>query len=614
MGVRVEFGLLGTVAIWQDGSELAIGSAQRRCVLALLLLEPGRLVSAERLRDALWDETRAPDSARNVLQGCISHLRRLLAHDPALRLVHKHPGYVLAAPADRVDLYRFRTLVARAGETDDDKEIVGLLDRALTLWRGDPLADLDDSAVTTAIRSTLAEERLTAVESRLEARLRLGEHREVIGELTALVGAHPLRERLRCLHMLALYRSGHRAESLQSFQDARATLVAQLGVEPGPDLRQLHQRVLAADPAVLAPEEDRTPAPTPRQLPAAIPFLAGREPELATLHAALARHRARASPTVLTIDGTAGVGKSTVAIHFGHQVADRYPDGQLYLDLSGHATTPPLTADEALDQLLRGLGLPPGRIPAGTREKAATYRSMLAGKRVLVVLDNAHDATQIGQLLPGGPDCLVLVTSRHTLASVGGTGHVPLDVLSPRESQELLAWWIGPARVAAEPEATELLARLCACLPLALRVAGARLATRPSWRIGSMVVRLGNVRYRLNELSIDEYSVTDSFAASHRVLAVSEDVVDQLAARMFLLLGTTDREELAVPEAAELLRLPIKHALAALERLVDHHLLWAAAHSRYRTHELLRLHAGDLAAEAFPELRSGSACSGRDHR
>ncbi|QUQ64656.1 RiPP maturation radical SAM C-methyltransferase [Kutzneria sp. CA-103260] len=570
----MEFGLLGTVAVWRDGDELTLGSAQRRCVLSMLLLAPGQVVPAQRLREALWGDNPPPDSARNVVQGCVSQLRRMLADDPTVRLLHRPPGYQLDVPADRVDLHHFRAMVAAGNATAGDREKAELLGRALGCWRGEPLADVEDSAVTAAVRSALTEERLAAEEDLIEARLRLGHHREVIRDLTALVAAHPLRERLRAQHMLALFRSGRHAEALGVFADTRGVLVDELGIEPGPELQRLHRRVLAGDRSLLAQPAD---APRgfrpPRQLPAAPGRLAGRQVELAVLRDVLTT---AGRPVVVTIGGLAGVGKTALAVHFGHQCADRFPDGQLFLDLRGQSSQP-LTPTEALAGLLRGLGRE--RIPADEQELAAAYRSELAGRRVLLVLDDARDADQITPLLPGAAGCLVLVTGRIGLSAVDATARLRLGGLDAAAGLETLRHWAGAGRVDAEPEAAATTVTLCAGLPLALREVGARLAARPEHPISALVARLRDPR-RLAALS----SVRTAFADSLRVLETSPDPVDRAAAEAFPLLGKESHVSVE----------PDDGAYPALDRLADHHLLEPGPPGSYRIHPLVRLFAREL--------------------
>jgi tetratricopeptide (TPR) repeat protein len=338
----------------------------------------------------------------------------------------------------------------------------------------------------------------------------------------------------------------------------------------------------------------------PRQLPMDIPAFTGRSDELAQL-SCLAGETG-SGVVVAAITGTAGVGKTALAVHAGHRVADRFPDGQLYLDLRGYSACPPMTPGEALGSLLRGLGMPADRIPASEQEQAASFRSLLVDRKVLVVLDNARSSEQVEPLLPGGPGCLVIVTSRTVFTFVDCALHLQLDVLDERDALALLIQLIGADRVAAEPENAAELVDLCARLPLAIRIAGARLAARSSWSITTMLARLANEQQRLDELQASERAIRSSFATSYRVLA------DHPAGRLFRLLGTLDWVEMSVPVAAALLDLPQPEASVALERLVDDHLLESAAPDRYRVHDLLRLYSKELAEPCADAVRRAMLC------
>jgi DNA-binding SARP family transcriptional activator len=582
----MEFGLLGPIVIWREAGELALGSAQRRCVLAMLLLQPGQVVPMQRLRDALWPGRHVPGTARNVIQGCVSQLRNTLAADPEVRLCHRSPGYLLEVEPQRVDLYRFRDLVTAAKDTADDHARAELLGRALTHWRGEPLADVEDSTITAAVRSALTDERLDAEEHWVEARLRLGHHRELTGELTVLVAAHPLRERLRGLHMLALFQSGRHAEALRAFADTRSVLVDELGIEPGPELQRLQQRILAADRTLLTSPQPREPlAPVPRQLPAAPGLLAGRDEELAALRAAVGDLRGTG---VVTVEGAAGTGKTALSVYFGHECAGAFPDGQLHLDLHGHTGAVPLPAGEALARLLRGLGRPPAPGATSEQELGAAYRSALVGKRMLILLDDARDADQVLPLLPGAPGCLVLVTGRAGLAAVDAGLRLRPAPLAEPAALAVLAHWAGPDRVAAEPAAAAAIAAACTGLPLALRIAGARLAARPGLPISALTSRLTDPQRRLDELRAGSHSVRAAFSASLRVLDAGDEA-DRLAARAFRHAGDGELPGMSAADTH-----------AAAERLVDHHLLEPAGPGRYRMPELLRLYAAELGGTAPP--------------
>jgi tetratricopeptide (TPR) repeat protein len=346
--------------------------------------------------------------------------------------------------------------------------------------------------------------------------------------------------------------------------------------------------------------------PVPRQLPMDVPGFTGRLHELAELDRLLTEPDPRDGRPVAVsvIVGSAGTGKTALAVHFGHRVVERFPDGQLYVDLRGFAPSSPMTSAKALGQLLRGLGLPPERVPVEEQEQAATYRSLLAGKRVLVVLDNARAADQVEPLLPGSPGCLVLITSRTTLATVDGAIPLRLGVLSEPDALTLLTRLADADRVRAEPEAATALVGLCARLPLAVRIAGARLAARPGWSVETLVTRFADASRRLDELQLGDRAVRASFTVSRHALEGSKDPVDQAAARAFRLLGALDWVEMSVPVAATLLDLPQEETREALERLVDDHLLDSARPGRYHTHDLLRLYSRDLAKADEPECQA----------
>jgi DNA-binding SARP family transcriptional activator/tetratricopeptide (TPR) repeat protein len=602
----VEFRLLGTVEARIDGRAIDLGPARQRCVLVALLIDVNHVVLVEQLLDRVWGDRR-PHRARGTLYSYLSRLRLALAGVDSLGIAHRSGGYVLTADPATVDLHRFRQLVSQARTSDNQDRAAALFEQALELWRGDPFATLDTPWLN-RVRAVVEAERRAAELDHNDLELRRGRHTDLLADLATRAADHPLDERLAGQRMLALYRSGRPAESLQVYQDTRAALVDELGLEPGPELHQLHQRILAADPTLTTPAAANAgvrsePTVVPRQLPVDVTHFTGRESYLTTLHTLLGSDgESRSSAVVITaIDGTAGVGKTALAVHFAHRVADRFPDGQLYIDLRGYAATAPATAAEALGWMLRSLGVPPERIPAEQQEQAALYRSVLAGKRVLVMLDNARSATQVTPLLPASQHCLVVITSRTTLATLDGSTHLHLDILSEQEALTLLAQLAGPDRVQREHMAAATLVALCSRLPLAVRIAGARLAARPTWTIAALVDRLADETRRLDELRVGERAVRASFAVTYRALKTSDDPVDQDAARMFRLLGVLDWVQMSVPVAAALLDQPQADAAAALEHLLDAHLLDSARPGRYHTHDLLRLYARDEAQHDLPE-------------
>jgi DNA-binding SARP family transcriptional activator len=615
----MEFGILGPLEVRVDGRPVPVTAPKQRTLLAALLLQANQVVSSERLIEVLWGED-PPASARAALQSHVLQLRRLLPRaggddEGAGALLTRPPGYLLRLEPCRLDLRRFQELVADAQlalrEGEFEEAAAGLRE-ALRLWRGPALCDVESDALRWVEAPRLEELRLAALEARVEADLQLGRHAELVGELQALLATHPLRERVAAQLMLALYRSGRQAEALDVFAAVRRRLVEDLGLDPGEELQRLHRAVLAGDPALQGPGTvsagaGRSPkaAPlVPRELPGPIAEFTGRTRELEELHRLLdATGDAAGRPVVITaIDGMGGVGKSALAVQAAHLLADRYPDGQLYVNL--HGATPgqqPVAPLRALHQLLRSLGLEPAAIPARVEEAAARLRSLAAGRRLLLLLDNARSIAQVRPLLPGSPTCAVLVTSRQVLATLEGAHPLHLDLLPHGEALELLGRISGPQRVGAEPSAAAEVVRLCSRLPLAIRIAGARLAARPSWPIGELADRLADATRRLDELTTEGLAVRAAFDVSLEALARSPDAADRAAADAFAFLSLPDGPDLDVEAAARLLGLGRLATGELLERLVDAHLLETPRPGRYQFHDLVRLHARQLAARDHPE-------------
>ncbi len=587
----MRFRVLGPVQI-RDGDEWAtVGAHQQRCVLALLLIEEGRPVAADRLADELWRE-RPPKTALNTIQVYVARLRRLIGDDAQAVLVTTAGGYRLAVEAEDVDARVFRNLVQSGqrelaeGKPELAAETLGT---ALALWHGPAFTDVQgDTPAAEAAR--LDQIRLTALEARLDADLRLGRHAQVVDELQGWVTLHPLREQLLGHLMLALYRCGRRAEALDAYQRGRTRLVAELGLEPGPALRNLEHAVLSDDPG-LAPERDtaRLPLVGPAQLPADAAGFTGRDVELRTLdHLLTDIGNPPTALPVSVVTGTPGVGKTALALHWAHRVRARFDGGQLYADLRGYAAGPPARPIAVLTRFLRALGVRAEEIPTDVDEAAALYRSLLVDRRVLVVLDDARDQDQVRPLLPGSDDCVVLVTSRTPLSGlVAGVGarSLPLDVLAAPEAEALLRTVLGPTRTGPVAE----LARLCARLPLALRIAAAYLSARPTLSISRYVGQLrGDRLAALRTPDETQSAVRAAFDRSYRRLG--DD-----ARGLFRLLGAVPAVDFTVPAAAAVIAVTEADADRLFAELTAAHLLDEHRPGRYRSHDLLRAYAHELA-------------------
>ena len=641
-------GLLGPLDVWVGGRPVVVTASRLRTLLAVLAVSAGRVVSVHRLAVAMWDAD-LPGDVRGAVQTYVARLRRVLGGP----LIGTSPdGYVLRVAPDRVDALRFVRLLEAAAAAQEVARERGLLAEALGLWRGMPFEGMRSGWLAQGEARRLTERYLGATERRVDLDLADGRAGELVAELTDLTARYPLRESLWVRLLVALDRCGRPAEALERYEAVRVRLAEELGADPGPELQRLHAQLLAARPPHPAPSpppsrdgvetavaEPVGQAPelapvgqplgpqaleagrdgmgagswrvVPRQLPADVHGFTGRERELAGLAGLLGggdhEGAARGPVVVSAVVGTAGVGKSALAIHAAHRVAERFPDGQLYVNLQGAAAgLEPLVPGEVLGRWLRALGVDPGAIPAEVEEAAALWRSQTAGRRLLVVVDDAADAVQVRPLLPGSPGCGVVVTSRRVLASLEGAQHLHLDVLAPTEAVQLLGRLAGPVRVAAEPEAAAEVARLCGQLPLAVRIAGGRLAARPGWPVARLAERLADAHRRLDELELAGTGVRASFTVSVEQLRAGPDPTDRSAAAAFGLLGLPDGPELGIPAAARLLDQPEQAAERVLERLADAHLVETPAPGRYRLHDLLRLYAREL-AQQHPRPRRAAA-------
>ena len=634
----MRFRILGPLEVQVDGSWSGINAAKWRTVLAVLLLQPGQVISTDRLITEVWpDET--PARATNLISVYVHRLRRLIGDPEGKVLTTRAPGYQLLVDAADIDAGRFAQLVTmgrQALSAGDFVRASDLLGQALGLWQGSrALTDVAPSALVSAEASRLEESRLEAVQLAIQADLGCGRHAEVVSQLHRLLADHPLREELWALLMRALYTAGRQAEALEAYAQAREVIADELGVDPSAELQQLYEHMLRADPSNPSasptpvpsdspfaisvtpapvepapagqaarragkPSQPRRPGPPlPRvaQLPADIPDFTGRSDHLQSLRDLLSGPRRPDSPgavVVAAVIGAGGLGKTTLAVHAAHLLRSHYPDGQLYARLQGAAQHPAEPGD-VLARFLRDLGTDPARIPADAEERAALYRSLLTDRKVLIVLDDARDAAHVRPLLPGSASCAVLVTTRSRMPDLAGSRFIDLDVLERDEAWNMFAGIIGDSRAKAEPEATDEVLTACAGLPLAIRIAAARLAARSNWTVRTIATRLSDERRRLDWLKTGDLAVRACFEVSFTSLpAPDADGVDP--AHAFRLLGLWQGSSLGLPAAAALLGQPEAIAADAVEVLVDAQLLQSPAPDRYRFHDLLRAYAADRAA------------------
>ncbi len=612
--------LLGPVRAWRGDRELELGGPQRQAVLGLLALRANQAVSRSELIDGIWGED-PPPSAVNALHVHVAGLRRALEPNRASRapgqfLLADGPGYSLRLEPGQLDALVFARHLdaARAsGVAGDLSAAARSFDAALRLWQAAPLSGIPGPWAEIE-RVRLSEMRLTAIEERADVMLMLGRAAATATELTGLVREHPLREALRGRLMLALYQCGRQADALAAFADGRRILAGELGLEPGPGLRRLHEQILAADPA-LGPPAAAAPRAgpehiwaAPAQLPGDVDAFTGRVGELAALDKLAAmigppggagQAGAGPAPTVICVSGTAGVGKTALAVHWARRVRAAFPDGQLYVNLRGYDPGQPVPAGDALAGFLRALGVPGQDIPRDADERAAAFRTLLDGRRILVVLDNASAVEQVRPLLPGSPSSLVLVTSRDSLAGLvarHGARRLDLDRLPPLDAVALLRALIGD-RAEIQPDATATLARRCARLPLALRVAAELVAASPAMTVAQLAGELADEQRRLDLLDAGG----DPGSAIRGVFSWSYGHLPDEAARAFRLLGLGPGPDIDASAAAALTGVPPAQASRMLELLARTHLIHRTRPGRYGLHDLLRAYAAGLAAAGDPE-------------
>jgi DNA-binding SARP family transcriptional activator len=603
-GRHIEFRLLGEVELRAAGRLLDVGAPRQQAVLVALAADAGRPVSIETLIERVWADA-PPVEVRNVLYSHLSRIRRLvrqattLSGETSVRIERRHAGYILGVAPELVDLHRFRLLVGQGRDLRlADAARVDALTEALSLWRGEPFAGLDTSWIT-ALRETLERDRFAVELDATDLWLRSGEPGWLLSGLAARAEAHPLDERVAGQMMLALYRCGRQAEALEHFHRLRRRLAEELGVDPGLELRRRYEQILTTDSTLDAPfhvpETESTAMPVPRQLPAHTQNFVGRTAELDQLTTMLdSANPPEGTVVIAAINGTAGIGKTALALHWAHHVTERFHDGQLYVNLRGFDPTgSPLSPAEVLREFFDAFEVPPGRIPTSVEAQAAFYRSLLTDRHMLVVLDNARDAEQVRPLLPASPTRLVVITSRDQLSGLvarEGARPVTLDVLTAAEARALLAGYLGSDRIGAEPEAVTEMVEHCARLPLALAVVAARASTHPRFALRVLAKELVDAHTRLDALDTGEAatSVRAVFSWSYRRLSAP-------ARRMFRLLGLHRGPDLPLPAATQLANLPPAKAQEVLGELTRAHLLTQHTPDRYTFHDLLRAYATDLA-------------------
>ena len=720
----MRFRILGPLEVLSSDGWTAISAAKWRSLLACLLVRPGQLVPTDSLIDELWGEN-PPNTANNLVSIYVHRLKKVIGDAEGKDLLYRAPGYMLRVADKDLDSQVFELLVADgrgALEASDANRAAALLGEALGLWRGPLLADVPQTALLATQADRAEELRLAATELRIEADLACGRAARLIPELRGLVGEHPLREGFWALLIRALEAAGRRAEALDAYSQAQQVISAELGVDPGTELRRLFRELLAADSTTAArpagtgapprqsqagrpargprrapgppaasgasrpdakraaaterapgagagagrgpadspgaghqdPAASRTAtqpdgaaedapgsiaigtfdglaappvdapaaeaprsaagaaegtAPVPAQLPADIGDFTGRETHVAHLSALLLGATNGSNPgavRIAVVNGAAGLGKTTLAVHAAHQVSGHFPDGQLHVDLLG-ASAQPAAPGEVLARFLRDLGVPGDKLPARDEERAALYRTTLTGRRVLIVLDNATDAAQVRPLLPGTASCAVLVTTRNRTSELASIRYVDLNVLEDPEALELFARIVGEERAAAEPDATAEILVACAGLPLAIRICAARIAARRNWQIATLAVRLRNEQRRLDELKIGDLEVRSSFQVSYDALSKPRRGVDP--ARAFRLLSLWPGESISLQAAAALLGEPEDDVAGTLESLVDVNLLESPAPDWYRFHDLLKVYAMERAQAEEAEAVRDEAVS-----
>lgn len=598
--MTAEFGLLGEIRATVDGREVGLGGARQRGLLAALLVDANRAVSTDQLLDRAWGGARLPERPANAVQSQVTLLRRALTCVAGVSISCRSAGYRLTVAPEAVDLCQFRELTLQT-VASDGRTTESLLERALGLWRGRACAGLDTPWFTT-LRDTLERERHAVWLDLTDARLRRGQHAGVLAELADGVGRYPLDERLAGQFMLALYRSGRPADALAHYRGMRQRLATELGIDLGPQLCDLHQQILTSDSRLAVPApavEVRDATLVPHQLPATPRVFTGRDTELGSLTALL---NDGDGPAVCALAGTGGIGKTWLALHWAHQNVDRFPDGQLFVDLRGFSSVgEPLTHESVLRGFLGALGVSVDRIPLDLHAQAGLYRSLVADRRMLIVLDNAFDAAQVTPLLPGSASCTVLLTSRRQLISMlarHGGRQLRVGVLAREEARRLMTSQLGGRRVRAEPDAVDELLARCAGFPLALGIVIARGLAAPDLPLADLAEELRDENTRLDALSNDDPDASLPAVMSWSVRGLGDDQVT-----VFALLGLVPESDIGPTAAASLVGEPAGGILRALEQAS----MVERVAGRYRIHDLVRLSASEQADRRLSAVERAAA-------
>ncbi|GAA0977967.1 BTAD domain-containing putative transcriptional regulator [Nocardiopsis tropica] len=596
--MTVEISVLGDIEMRIDGRPVDLGHMRRQFVFVGLLVDAGRLVTVDQLIDRVWGP-RPPDGARSSLYSYVSRLRSALGAVDGITVDRRPGGYILKLDDDAnsvIDLYRFREIVARARNSANGESALALFEEALRLWRADAFGSLDSTWVN-ELRERLRLERFRTELDRNDLLLRHGRQSELLGDLSDLAQRHPLDERLVGQLMLTLYREGRAAQALEHYERIRRMLSEAMGTDPGAELRELHRKILHADPALdahdvseaSAPDPGARPAPAPpplpMQLPPPPPLLAGRRREMAFLDDT----QAPGALPVTVVCGLGGVGKTSLALRWAHDNLDRFPDGQLYVNLHGFAPSAPATKPQtAVHDFLTALGVDQQAVPSSAEARFGLYRSIVAHKRMLILLDNARDAEQVRPLIPGSASCTVVVTSRERLSGLlttGGVRVVALDPLTSAEARQLLTARVGERRVAREPEAVDTIVAGCGRLPLALAITAAHAAGSPHLPLAELASELGEA-----ESTLDALDTGDFDTSLRSVLDASYRALPEPAARLLGLLSAAPAQDMGVPAAAALAGLTRARTRQLLRTLGSAHLVEQPMPGRYQLHDLVRLH------------------------